>query len=473
MATNVPIPIPQPLAQSAATPPPAATPAIPAIQPPIVPDAITAERGFPAPQDEPLNPALKFQSAPQMMGRTAQVRASRDAFFNNLSQSVNYFVNQHKVKQIRLATVDVERLTGAQTTLSDPSATPQAKVQAQAVVQDILGDPKKLKLMAKALNYDFMNPGKDSDNAYKRAIHGVVNAKNPAAQQQAQAALQQYQANQAKQMTNKLPTEPISMAQVQQAIMSKLSNGQRLTQLEQQAIRLGPNPNTLVNASERLAAARLAAQTEAQKIEIGYLQYMHTYHLKSTQFDAAQALKEHQFNISAAIKLKQLNVAKMNAQTAAERAQLTKSAQMIQKNASVMDSINKQITSYRTQEKTLVAAIRQLVSKYTHTSNIVSTTILGKTVGVTKAAQTKINNMEQQINTIEDSIKKLSDAQAKVMSNMSSINTNAFTPTGTPQFNSNVQPQGNGTTPIPTGATPAPAAISGSSASNPADLPGF
>lgn len=235
-------------------PPPASAP----IQ---APKPLVGVPAIPQPQPQTHTPMPQWQATPQMTGRVAQRRASRDTFLQNTTALVGRFAQDQQNKRIRQATVDMQRVDQAQAVLVDPSATPQQKQQAQTVINDVLGDPKKLRQIAKALNYDFLNPTKGSDNAFRAAINNVQTAKTQAQRQQLMQLLAQQA--QAKFPQGSATPEQLEAA-IKQRALQKLYGGQQLTPEEEELI----SPQTAVAQIKADSAAALEQQKAAAAVAL-------------------------------------------------------------------------------------------------------------------------------------------------------------------------------------------------------------
>lgn len=103
-----------------------------------------------------------FQVGAQGYNRSANRRNDVAALVNNIQNMVHTAAMNKDAKNIRAATNTWNRLTTAMQNPDDP--------QNKAIIQDILGDPKTLRQMSKALNIDWLNPMKGADNVYRKAF---------------------------------------------------------------------------------------------------------------------------------------------------------------------------------------------------------------------------------------------------------------------------------------------------------------
>jgi len=137
----------------------------------------------------PAVPGRASTTPPEYMQKGPQWGFER--FASTLAGNIQNAASAHKEKQVQKASADWEYMTAATQELeaAKSSSNPQAIQAAQAKVDAILGDPKKLKNMAKVFQQDWLSPEKTTayGEAYKRVM-----AQQQQKQQQ-QSKLQQAQ----------------------------------------------------------------------------------------------------------------------------------------------------------------------------------------------------------------------------------------------------------------------------------------
>jgi hypothetical protein len=134
-------------------------------------------------------PAMRDPAAARQIGmNTANPHAwGAQRLMAGVATSIKNAVTQKKQKDLQKAEADWTYMSSALNELYSAQAggNPQAIAEAQAKVDVVLGDPKKLKEMAKALNQDWLNPEKTT--VYGEALKKVASKTDQTAGQKEQA----------------------------------------------------------------------------------------------------------------------------------------------------------------------------------------------------------------------------------------------------------------------------------------------
>jgi hypothetical protein len=121
-------------------------------------------------------PGMQDPNAARQIGmNTGNPRAwGGQRLMAGISTSIQNAVAQKKDKDLRKAEADWTYMSSALNELyaAQASGNPQAVAEAQSKVDVVMGDPKKLKAMAKALNQDWLNPEKTT--VYGEALKKVT-----------------------------------------------------------------------------------------------------------------------------------------------------------------------------------------------------------------------------------------------------------------------------------------------------------
>src|SRR5882757_6867272 len=133
-------------------------------------------------------PGFKDPAAAQQIGmNTANPSAwGKQRLMSGIATNIQNAVAKQKQQKLLKAEADWSYMAGAMNDLeaAKSSGDPKAVASAQQKVDIVMGDPKKLKEMAKALNQDWLNP--DKTTVYGEALKKVTAKAGQDAQTDAQ-----------------------------------------------------------------------------------------------------------------------------------------------------------------------------------------------------------------------------------------------------------------------------------------------
>lgn len=390
--------------------------------------------------------APKWQVAPQMNGGVAQKRASTGALIQNIQGLVQTAAANKQRRDISTATNDWNRLMTAMQNPNDP--------QNQTVIQDILGDPKKLKLMSKALNVDWLNPNKGADNVYRQAL-GQAMAKHQlkagALSKLKDMLLGQGQnvnltSDQSKelaaQMEARFPKQPQQAAQLKDQMMAKVYNkiindprgvGAAIAAMpkeEQQLLGIGPSANAELRAEvdqqiQQMKDADKAAQLQQKSVEFAQTlnEKIQSRTQRASEFAATQKRLTDSAKMNFIFKAKDLQQRIASTQVQSQRLELQNQLADLTSKQTQFKGYNDQITSIDKQISILTTKERNIeTANKTQSSGL--SAIFSKDIGVTDAGQAQIQDVENQISTLN---KQKTDLLAKQNSLMDSISLSSDT----------------------------------------------
>lgn len=404
------------------------------------------------PPPNPSNPASSqrpaFVPVENAFGKNAQHRAGMNSFISNLTNTVNQAIGASKEKQIREATVTWNRLNTA------------LQSGDQATVTDILGDKKIMTQMAKALNYDYLNPSKGSDNVYRRALNALLAQKQsgpPTAQQPNGAGanvpnidalraavargMSPQQAAQAAMLQSRLGKQPPSMELLKQQALGTLMNDPRgiseamddpKNARIMEALGLGPSANEQLRAEVEQQKNALTKEIADQKNELAKnkldLQSSEATNnnmLKlmkmqqgAAQFGALQNRLNQQFTKTYALKQAALAQELKKTAVAAERNNIVQQQADNAKTKNLLDAYNTQLTTLTQQKAQRVAQLRSIYTNLRSQSGSLETFVYGKSNSLTKQGQQAIDDINKQIDAVNQQLVAVTTSKEKLIAQM-------------------------------------------------------
>lgn len=224
------------------------------------------------PQYQPIPrvaPAQMRMDQREFSSGTANNRVAMQNMFSNVGALVKQYGEQREAKQERNLQMDMQRLFEAQEGMQQAQASGDAKMadHNKAIIDSIMGDPKKAKAIEKAFNINLLGDDKGKDSVERKALlkayaewkQGGSKGENPVAKQASErlaAAMPQIQA-----------LNPYLVAQLD--LMKKFKEGGGVTDTErfkaqtdlliEQARGDRVKEVAVLNGQSRIQAAQIAA----------------------------------------------------------------------------------------------------------------------------------------------------------------------------------------------------------------------
>lgn len=388
-----------------------------------------------------------FKVAPQQNGRAAQKRADMATLFNNVSNLVQTAAKNHNQRQLLSAENNWSRLMTAMQNPNDP--------QNQHVIQAILGDPKTLKQMSKALNIDWLNPAKGSDNIYRQALQSAANKhqlKGAALDQLKQILSGHLNSDQQKQLASQMaarfPKQPEDVGVLKNKLLASVyqklltdpqgvdSAVSKLSDTEKQMLGIGPSADAVLKASVDTAIAhqehldkdealkehsaefeqdlndRIAARTQQQ------VQFNQNQTRLTTQ--AQQTFKTRLLTLQ--VDAKRLDIEAQQAKTAAQRASIEARRADYQKKLTQTTVAKGQLDMYNSQ----LNALKSQLSDLTRQEASIRSTDRAKSTGLfsTLTGEQKTTLTEEGVRAlrkVQDQIQSIQKQQTDIMNKENDI----------------------------------------------------
>lgn len=245
-------------------------------------------------------PGFKDPADAQKIGmNTANPNAwGKQRLMSGIATNIQNAVAKQKQQKLLKAEADWSYMAGAMNDLeaAKSSGDPKAVASAQQKVDIVMGDPKKLKEMAKALNQDWLNPEKTT--VYGEALKKVT----ADAGQKAQTDAQKQQAAQGlKGMFQKLVQrrQQLQMSDAQKQAMAREIQAKAPTQAA------GLDPKAL-EAQEKILHDRATEAAAAKKDELAAAYRKQALAMQETRLAQEKELRiQQQTRLDADMKLKE------------------------------------------------------------------------------------------------------------------------------------------------------------------------